>query len=117
MIIAWEATPRPPTPASSSHWVALGGVHQITAGTTVMASDTRQKYASMVTWLSPTGRRFTRQTARAMPATEASATRAAGSKVEAPGRTMTSTPRKPTAVATHRRQRSEEHKSEHQSLM
>src|SRR3546814_14851925 len=85
MIIAWEATPRPPTPASSSHWLALGGVHQITAGTTVMASDTRQTYASMVTWPPPTGRRLTRQTASAMPATEASATRAAGPNAAAPG--------------------------------
>src|SRR3546814_15221586 len=103
MIIAWEATPRPPTPASSSHWVALGGVHQITAGTTVMASDTRQKYASMVTWLPPTGRRFTRQTPRAMPPTEANAPRAAGPHVEPPGRPLQRTPKHPTADAPHRR--------------
>src|SRR3546814_8797971 len=91
MIIAWETTPRLPTPASSSHWDALGGVHRTAAGTTVRASDIRQKYASMVAWLSPSGSRFTMQTATAMPNTEASATRAAG--------------------------RSEEHTSELQSLM
>src|SRR6185369_4993466 len=96
---------RLPKPNASAHSTIVGGCHSTIAGASSSTEPQIVTITSMVELLSVPVRLLTTHTTTALRQAPASATSSMMSKPEAPGRIITSTPTKPTAVAVQRRQR------------
>src|SRR5438874_4469302 len=101
----WPSVAEAETPTASAQPQPSGQRHTQIAGTVSSRVDQIANWVSIMSGVSESLSRFTSRIESATVSALASATSAPSWRLLAPGRTMTSTPTKPTMVALQRRQR------------